>query len=235
MTMPDTDRSITLSVRETRMIVERILLSLGLTAGLVPAISNAILYSQTIGLSGLAGFERAIDALKAAQLDAIRMVDDKKLDAGGQHAWLLADDVLDLALAQYRMHGAGEITVSRVADAAELRVIAALAERHRARATVELTRDGATIRITADRLPGPDPIMDTALRDGLTVPHALWRALYDRSADALTPDSIESRRHAGPVMVDAEGRVHGRDDDDTDFELLLGQPGVKTDERTNAD
>jgi len=65
--------------------------------------------------------------------------------------------------------------------------------------------------------------MWAALRDGFAVSRALWRTLYDRSGEALTPDSIESRRHAGPVMVDAHGRVHGRDDDDTDFELLLGQ------------
>lgn len=238
MSMSDTERSITLSVRETRMIVERILLTTGLPAGLVPAVGNAILYSQAAGLSGLAGFQRTIGTLKAARHDAIRLTDNDRLDGGGQHAWLLADDVLDLALAQHRMHGAGEITVSHVAEAAELRVIAALAERHRAQASVDLIGDdGAVIRITADRLPGTDAVMDAALRDGLTVSHALWRALYDRSADALTPDSIESRRHAGPVMVDAEGRVHGRDDDDTDFELLLGQPGgtAKTDERANAD
>lgn len=243
MNMSNTDRSIKLSVREARMIVERILLTTGLPAGLVPAVGNAILYSQAAGLSGLAGFQQAIDTLKAARHDAVQLVDRDRLDGGGQHAWLLADDLLDLALAQYRMHGAGAVTVSHVAEAAELRVVTALAERHRAQASVELNgSDGAVIRITADRLPGPDAVMDAALRDGLAVPHALWRTLYDRSADALTPDSIESRRHAGPVMVDAEGRVHGRDDDDTDFELLLGQPGgaaktdeTKTDERANAD
>jgi hypothetical protein len=56
------------------------------------------------------------------------------------------------------------------------------------------------------------------------VPRALWEELYDWSHDALTPDSIESRRHAGPVMVDADGRIHGRDDDDTDFTLLGLKP-----------
>lgn len=238
MKTSDTERSITLSVRETRMIVERILLATGLPAGLVPAVCNAVLYSQAMGLSGVAGFQRHIETLKAARYDAIQLIDNDRLDGGGQHAWLLADAALDLALAQYRMHSAGEITVSHVAEAAELRVAAGLAERHRAQATVEqIDADRVVIRITADRLPGADPILDAALRNGLTVPHRLWRALYDRSADALTPDSIESRRHAGPVMVDAEGRVHGRDDDDTDFELLLGQPGdaIKTDERANAD
>ena len=57
---------------------------------------------------------------------------------------------------------------------------------------------------------------------GLVVNAALWWELYHRSADALAPDSYMSRRHAGPIIVEADGKVIGRqDEDETDFSLLL--------------
>lgn len=217
---------VTLSVRETRMIVERILLTTGLPDGFVPAVGNCILYSQALRLGGLAAFAMSIDTIAAARLADIALVEEQGaciLDAGRNHAWLVANDVLDLAVAEYRRGGRGAIAVRNVGSAGELRVIEGLAERHRARAEVEPTETGAAVRIAADALPGEDAVMRAALRDGFPVPRALWRSLYDRSGEALTPNSIESRRHAGPVMVDAHGRVHGRDDDDTDFELLLGR------------
>jgi hypothetical protein len=158
-----------------------------------------------------------------ARLADIRLLKEGVLDAGGNHAWLVANDALDLALADCRRGGSGTLEVRDAAAAGELCVVAGLAERQRARAEVIADEHGARVRIIADRLAGEDAVMRAALRDGFPVQRGLWRSLYDRSGEALTPDSIESRRHAGPVMVDVHGRVHGRDDDDTDFELLLGQ------------
>ena len=218
-----TDAGVTLSVRETRMIVERILLTTGLPPGFVPAVGNCILYSQALRLGGLAAFADSIGAIAAARLTEMRLADDGAFDGGGNHAWLVAHDALDLALADRRSGGSGVLDLRNVRATDELRVIEGLAERQRARAEVQATATGARLRIVADRLPGEDAVMWAALRDGFAVPRALWRALYVRSGEALTPDSIESRRHAGPVMVDVHGRVHGRDDDDTDFALLLGQ------------
>ena len=104
------------------------------------------------------------------------------------------------------------------------------AGRFGARAEVTASGHDAVLRVIADGLNDPDLILQTALADGTPVPKALWEELYALSHDALTPDSIESRRHAGPVMVDAQGRVHGRDDDDTDFSLLGGSPAGTTSE-----
>lgn len=217
---------VTLSVRETRMIAERILLTNKLPMQFVPAVVNCVLYSQAMGHGGLPEFERSLDALAPCMPHNAPVLlgreSARRLDARGRHAWLIANDALDVALADFRRAGRGVVTVSALADAAELRVAEGLAERHRARAVVETGNGGAALQIVADGLPGEDAVMRRALREGFTVPHELWRALYERSGEALTPDSIESRRHAGPVMVDADGRVHGRDDDDTDFELLLG-------------
>ena len=226
-----TDRDVVLAVRETRMIVERILLTLNVPQGLVPAVGYCILYSQAQRLGGLAAFHEAMGSLAAGRLGEMKLRQEGNgliLDGGSNHAWLIANDALDLALAESRLGRGDLLEVCNVRDAGELRVIEGLAERHRARAQVQIGESGAVLRILADRLPGEDAVMGAALRDGFTVSRALWRSLYDRSGEALTPDSIESRRHAGPVMVDAQGRVHGRDDDDTDFELLLGQKAASS-------
>lgn len=226
-----TDGDVVLSVRETRMIVERILLTLNMPQGFVPAVGNCILYSQALRLGGLAAFQDTMDAIAAGRLDDMTLREDGNgltLDGGGNHAWLVANDALDLALAEYRLGRGDFLEVRNVQSADELRVIEGLAERHRAGAEVQMGESGARLRIVADRLSGEDAVMWAALRDGFAVSRALWRTLYDRSGEALTPDSIESRRHAGPVMVDAHGRVHGRDDDDTDFELLLGQKAASS-------
>lgn len=223
------ETGVVLSVRETRMIVERILLTTGLPDGFVPAAGNCVLYSQALGLGGLAALETVLDDLKGADCTALRLVEDRPetsaLDGGGLHAWLIANDALELALARHRAGAVGQVEVRNVSSPDELLVMEGLAYRHDARADVVLVAGGAKVRIVADRTGEPDVVMDAALRDGFAVSRRLWRSLFDRSGDALTPDSIESRRHAGPVMVDAEGRIHGRDDDDTDFELLMGGQG----------
>jgi len=217
---------VTLSVRETRMILERILLTTGLPDGFVPAVGNSILYSQAAKLGGLAAFEADVDALSKAKLPTVSILGEDPegiyVDANGNHAWLVSNDALDLVLARYRTGKSGDLEIRNALVPFELRVMEALAYRHGARVKVTVSADGGTLQVLADGLSEPDAVMDEALRHGFPVPQWLWRSLYDRSGQALTPDSIESRRHAGPVMVDAEGRVHGRDDDDTDFELLRG-------------
>jgi hypothetical protein len=218
--------TVTLSVRETRMIAERILLTNKLPMQFVPSVVNCILYSQAMGLGGLPEFQRSLESLAPCAPDNAPVLLDqesnRRLDARGRHAWLIANDALDLAIADFRRTGRGVVTVSTLAEVGELCVAEGLAERHHAGVVVETGSGGTTLRVVADGLAGGDAVMQRALLDGFTVPRELWRALYQRSGEALTPDSIESRRHAGPVMVDADGRVHGRDDDDTDFELLLG-------------
>lgn len=233
----------TLSVRETRMIVERILLVTGLPEGFVPAVRDCVLYSQAMGLDGLEELKRAFEVLKQARPQAIRALSERDrsvLDGAGQHAWVAAPGVLDIALASARNGSAHEIAVGNLVAPRELCVLASLAGRYGAEAHVSLREAStpqdivATVRITADTRQAPDAILTTALTNGLPVRRALWEELYAWSHDALTPDSIESRRHAGPVMVDAEGRVHGRDDDDTDFSLLGIDAGTNKTMREDA-
>lgn len=206
-----------LSVRETRMIVERILLAAGIPEGSVPAVRDVVLYAEAMGLDGLSVLRRDIAAFRSADLTRVALVDGV-LDAGGQHAFVVAPALLDLALATARSGAGKGMAVRNVAAAEDLRVVEGLAGRQGARVRV----DGLQVTVTGDA--AGDAVLDRALRDGMPVPRALWEELYDWSHAALTPDSIESRRHAGPVMVDAEGRIHGRDDDDTDFTLLGLKP-----------
>ena len=63
--------------------------------------------------------------------------------------------------------------------------------------------------------------------DGTPVDAELWWRLFDESDKALAPDSFESRRHAGALIVEADGRVIGRqDEDDTDLSMLTGADKV---------
>ena len=48
-----TGAMMTWSVREARMIVERILLAAGIPDGFVPAVRDAVVYAQAMGLNGL--------------------------------------------------------------------------------------------------------------------------------------------------------------------------------------
>lgn len=213
-----------LSVREIRMIVERILLTTGLPDGFVPAVRDCVLYSQAMGLGGMATLKRDYEVLKRARPEAMQFVDGSdgraELDAVNQHAWIVAPNLIDLALAAARTGRKGEIRVHNVAEISELALLPGFAGRFGARIELGLDEGCASIRVVADGLAEPDEVLRRALAQGLPVPKSLWEDLYAKSHEALTPDSIVSRRHAGPVMVDAHGRVHGRDDDDTDFALL---------------
>lgn len=55
----------------------------------------------------------------------------------------------------------------------------------------------------------------------------MWWPLYKASLEALAPDSFESRRHAGTVRVEADGRIVGRvDEDETDLAMLTPDPSL---------
>jgi hypothetical protein len=215
-----------LSVREVRMIVERILLSLRVPEGFVPAARDCILYSQAQGLGGLAMLKRDMERLRGANpagMSTTAAPPGPLLDAAQQHAWIAAPSLLDLALAGFRTGGTGTVTAVNVYEPHELVLLEGMAGRFGAKVELSFAGGSATLNVVEDRLIDADRVMAGLLAHGTPVPRSLWADLYVRSHDALTPDSIESRRHAGPVMVDAQGRVHGRDDDDTDF-ALLGAP-----------
>jgi hypothetical protein len=217
-----------ISLREARLVVQRILLVAGLPGGLTADVGDAIVYAQAMGL-------RAFDRLLAIHAELwegrvpITVSRDAQgatqLDCHGGHAWLVAPSLLDLLAECHDEGRAAVLIASRVADMGQLALLTAFAQRSGHRVRVEL---GRSARITALSTPtcvqgSIDPFLREVLKDGLDVDAALWWQLYHLSNRSLSPDSVQSRRHAGPIIVAADGGVIGRidSDDDTDIALLL--------------
>jgi len=217
--------SLCLSLREIRMVLERLVQAAGVPNGLLPSVRDAAVYAAVLPVCGFERIENQIAHLKASAPRPLVLDDQGTLpviDGGGQHAWLVADAVLDVAIAQFRLTGQGDVLVTGVAQAAELRAIEGLAERHALVASVE--PEGAGVRIAPRPVAAPTRL-DHVRRNGFVVAAATWWPLYHASHAALAPDSFESRRHAGTVRVEADGRIVGRhDEDETDLAMLAADP-----------
>lgn len=216
--------SMTVSLREMRMVFERLLQVTRIESGIVPALRDCALYSAALGLGGFSRLMTTLESISKAIPKALTLdsSDDLVIDCGGQHAWLAADAALDLAVDNLKTGGSGIVTVRNAAEIDELRVIEALAQRFGLKATVAVSADRAAIAVTPATDPKDIALLDRIRRNGVAVDAATWWELYHRSAQALAPDSYLSRRHAGPIIVEADGKVIGRqDEDETDFSLLL--------------
>lgn len=218
------------SVREARMAVERILLTCGIAKGYVPAVRDAVLLSQSLGLGGFERLRADRESLVNPALSAMKLherrPDDLLFDGGGLHAWLVLPTACDLAVAAARRCGRAEMQLRHVVAPGELAVLAALAQRQGAQAQVQPVGDGASVRLSHAPRPrtieDSDPWLMHAIRHGWPFGREAWREIYALSNKALAPDSVLSRRHAGPVLVDEQGRLVGRVpvDDETDLRTL---------------
>ena len=248
-------RSINVSVRESRLCIDRILLVAGIPSGYVPAVRECVLLSQALGLGGFAYLLAHHAELKMAPLEKIQIVDQPDgglaVDAAGAHAWLVAPTVTDLAVDIARKAGRAQLRLQRVRQAIELRTVPALATRHGASAELRVHKhcdvgygnvgdgnvgggdqgsegDELGVTLAMTNAPRPrraeqwDPLLFAAMRDGFPVAEPLWRAVHALSNAALAPDSVVSRRHAGPVILQDDGSIFGRPpaDDDFDFNML---------------
>lgn len=218
-----------ISVREARLTLDRIFLAAGVPDGLVPSVRECALVSAALGLGGFAMVmaQHAAIGARCADAEPLCVVgndDPLTIDCRGRHAWLIGATTLDVALAEAQ-GGGGHVTLHDVGCGEELAVLTALARRHGARADVHVTGTDATLAVSLQTAPRTlaewDPVLERALHDGLTCDAALWWQLHDLSNRALSPDTVESRRHAGPIIVTDDGRIIGRPvDDDTDVSLL---------------
>lgn len=218
--------TLTVSLREMRMVFERLIQVTRVEAGLVQSLRECALYSAALGLGGFARLTANLETVKTSNPHAVSLSDDAGLviDCAGQHAWIAADAALELAAESLRTGGDGSVEVRNTADVGELNVIEALAQRFGLTANVKVDEAAGTALITVSPATTRSEItlLDTIRRNGLVVDAALWWQLYHQSAEALAPDSYLSRRHAGPIIVEADGKVIGRqDEDETDFSLLL--------------
>jgi hypothetical protein len=239
----------TLLPREIRLVVERLLLLTGLPFGFVPAVRDVVLYSAIGGFGGLTLLLERLEELKAADPRALRVTEPEpgrfEVACDGQHAWVALPSLLDLAAEGVALHGSAVVTVTDVQDPQELLAAAGLGRRQRilafgaigvaqvaapcaegaAPGRLRAVQASATLFAAPDPAPAPglvDPLLARALRDGLPVPTDLWWRAHHLSNTALAPDTVESRRHAGPIIVMPDGTVIGRkdNDDDTDVSLL---------------
>lgn len=237
-----------LSLRECRMIVERILLTTALPHGLVPEVRDVVIYAQALGLGA---FEQLIGTTEtpgscAFRPPAVTAPADGPLvvDFAGTHAWVAAPTLLDLLLEQAATGRAAAMLVEGVADIRQLAVLPAFARRCHATLMVAFgpeeiawasasspcrvgAADGerALVVLTGRQPHRPieeaDPVLRRILAAGLETSTELWWRIYHHSNRALATDSVVSRRHAGPVYVDETGRLVGRLDTDENFDFKL--------------
>ena len=237
------------SVREARLTLDRIFLAAGVPDGMVPSVRDHALASAALHLGGWPMVRDRHAAIGAGDASQVRLaIDDGRpcIDAADTHAWLAGPAILDLCVDAAQRSGRATFHVRNVADPGELAVLVPLCHRHGARVAIrpgDRSAHAATATKGQGRIDTPtlvlditmtepprtrsewDPVLDRALHEGLEVDTALWWELHHLSNRALSPDTVESRRHAGPVIVTADGQVIGRPvDDDTDFSLLKQAP-----------
>ena len=216
-------RTLHVSVREARMCVDRILLTCGLPSGYVHGVRECVLLSQSLGLGGFGHLLTGHAAVRMEGFERIRVTGEDSLmvEGAGLHAWVLLPTLVDLAVDAARRHGSASAQVANVARAEELAVAAALATRYGARIHVEGGRLGVKHHARPRSAVQWDPLLDAAMRNGYDVEEKLWRAVYALSNTALAPDSVVSRRHAGPVVLADDGSLLGRLPQDDDFDMNM--------------
>ena len=228
--------------REMRMMSERILSLTGLPKGFFHATIDHVMYSQKLGLGGVAMLEDRFDLLVKAAPANISIKTESgsaiKLDAAGQHAWFVLPSVLDLAGELVGRFGEARITVTNVVDPAELKIAQAMAGR--TGLSVQCTDDEAPV-VTARPQPRAgtvaqdDPTLWALLCDGVQIEADLWWRTYHHAKKALAADTVVSRRHAGPMIVNEDGTVIGRKDNDDETDIsFLAAPGTLNIQGENA-
>lgn len=207
---PDTLR---VMPREMRMMSERIFSLTDLPKGFALMAGDVVMVSQGLGLGGFALLEQRLEILRAADPFALSW-DGRVLDAAGQHAWIAVPSALDLlGLMLAQGQPTAEIEVIGALDPAELEIATALGRR----VGLELRLSGR--RLAALPAPAGDPLLARLLHEGCAIPADLWWRIYALAQTALTPDSVVSRRHAGPVIVTEDGKIIGRSDNDDDTDV----------------
>lgn len=216
--------------REMRMMTERILSLTGVPKGVLLAMQDTVMLSERLGLGGFALLEARFESLKAADPARVTIAEEAgpalRLDAGGQHAWVATPCLTDLLGELVQRHGTAEIAVVGAVDPHELGIVVALARRSGLEVALAGGGDEPRLIATAGTIAGDlarhEPLLRDLLENGAAIEADLWWRIYDLAQTALTPDSVASRRHAGPLIVNEDGTVTGRadNDDDTDIGFL---------------
>ncbi|MBB6468861.1 hypothetical protein HNQ96_004748 [Aminobacter lissarensis] len=216
--------------REMRMMSERILSMTGQPKGFFLSVQDVPMYSQKLGLGGFALLESRFDALCNACVGEIAIASEDKaklwLDGRGQHAWFVLPAAIDLLGELVARFGKAELVVADAIDPEELKIAEAFAQRNGLSVDVTIASE-VTLKACGRVLTGDvrydDPLLWSVLESGLPVQAELWWRIYALAKKALAADSVVSRRHAGPMIVNQDGTVIGRkdNDDETDVSFLI--------------
>jgi hypothetical protein len=226
MSVSSSSATLRVMPREMRLMSERIFSLSSLPKGFFLSIVDLPMYSQKCGLGGFALLERRFGGFKLADPTRIEIVREEAnhitLSAHGEHAWFVLPTAIDLLGELTARHGFAELTVQNGTDADEL----AVAANYGRRSGLTVTVRGDVLRaepapITGD-LPLDDPMLWSLLDKGVEIECDLWWRIYHLAKQALATDSVVSRRHAGPMIVNEDGTVIGRkdNDDETDVSFL---------------
>ncbi|MEO4001772.1 hypothetical protein [Mesorhizobium sp. CAU 1732] len=228
--------------REMRLMSERILSLTALPKGFFTAVIDHVMYSQKLAFGGFAMLETRFDVLAKADPAKIAIASETagtlELDAAGEHAWFVVPTLLDLAGEFVARFGEARITVANALDPAELKIAQALAGRTGLALTVR-EGDAPVFTATAQPLTGivaqDDPTLWALLCDGVQIDAELWWRTYHHAKKALAADTVVSRRHAGPMIVNEDGTVIGRKDNDDETDIsFLAAPGAQNTQGENA-
>lgn len=223
MTALSDPRPLRLMPREMRMMTERIFSLCAIPRGFALTLTDVPMLSQHLGLGGFALLHTDLPALLAADPTAIRIKAENGaalvLDFAGQPAWVGLNAVLDLAAELVADNGEARITVANARHPAELAVAGALAGRIGLALDHVATPDGA--RLVATPAPVADPALDALNRNGQMLDPVLWWGIYETARSALAPDTAVSRRHAGVQIVNEDGTITGRADNDDDADMAF--------------
>lgn len=227
--------------REMRMMAERILSLTTMPKGFSTTLPDLVMYSQALGLGGFSALERDFPALEHADPSGIFILEGDKngitVNAAGQHAWIVIPSLLDLLGEAAAKDGKAHIAVINCRAADELPVAAALGRRH----GLVIEFDSAKTVFTAGPLElsgnftQDDPLLWSLLVNGTPISADLWWRIYNTAKRALAPDTVVSRRHAGPMIVNEDGSVIGRkdNDDETDVSFLASKTSSAIAEKEN--
>jgi hypothetical protein len=123
--------------------------------------------------------------------------------------------------------------VTNAVDPGEFKVVEAMAARNGLDVSfaggAQPTLSAKARAMTGD-LRADEPLLWDLLENGLLLESELWWRVYSLAQTALAPDSVVSRRHAGPIIVNDDGSIIGRkdSDDETDVSFLITPLDKKT-------
>ncbi|MBK1782733.1 hypothetical protein [Prauserella cavernicola] len=209
-----------LSLRETRLVTERIVMLLGVPKGSWAAVREVVVAAEAAGLGGLAFLDRC--PADAWDKPTITGESGPRITVAAQDvpAPFAVPALLDLAIATATEHGEAEIRVSGLTEAGLLPAVSSLAARFGAEVNVETeaglhvlrARPKETAEGSRAAMAGGAHLLDAALH-GIVVSAELWWRLYHRSNDALTVDTPLSRNHAGAALLSGDAGLTETDPD----------------------